>query len=151
VDERDDTISRRAADEPVSMEVRGIVSELARGHGVRLVEAGEAEIDDSAGLDFGRHTYDEDAELTPIFHALARGGWRSRQPERPLTVVPSDPMQAFEQDPLGAPIPSQAMRRPARTEAPPTEAPRRRSGGAHALPEARSGGRHHRRFVSAGG
>lgn len=29
----------------------------------------------------GRHAFDEDAELTPIFHALTRGGWRARQHE----------------------------------------------------------------------
>ena len=85
------------------------------------------------------------AELTPIFHALTRGGWRNRQHERQLTVVGPDPMEAFQQDPLGAPIPSQAM------GLGPAPTPRRtRAGGAHAKPEARNGGRHHRRFVTAG-
>jgi hypothetical protein len=71
----------------------------------------------------GRHSYDDDATMTPIFHALTRGGWRSRQHE-PARAV--DPVDEFRRDPLTAPIPVQ-----------PPAAPRRR----RELPET---GRHHR-------
>lgn len=37
--------------------------------------------DDDGGPATGRHAYDEDAALTPIFHALNQGGWRNRQHE----------------------------------------------------------------------
>jgi hypothetical protein len=122
------------------------VFDLVRGQGAPLAEAGDG-TGDWDGPPLGRHAYDEDAELTPIFHALTRGGWRNRHQERQLTVVGPDPMEAFRQDPLGAPIPSQAMRSRSRSDA----ASRRRSGsGAHAKPEARGSGRHHRRFITAG-
>ena len=57
----------------------------------------------------GRHAYNEDAALTPIFHALTRGGWRSRQyePAPPPRMV--DPVDEFRRDPLTAPIPVQAI------------------------------------------
>lgn len=120
--------------------------DLVRGHGAPLAEVGDG-ASDWDGPPLGRHAYDEDAELTPIFHALTRGGWRNRQQERQLTVVGPDPMEVFRQDPLGAPIPTQAMGSRSRSDG----APRRRSGsGAHAKPEARTGGRHHRRFITAG-
>jgi hypothetical protein len=96
---------------------------------------------------FGRHAFREDAALTPIFHALARGGV-DREPAadfpsvEPVAVEPVaaepaaqvDPVDAFHRDPLTAPIPiqalvsvpSQPLRRP---EPNPVPAP--------------SGGRHH--------
>ncbi len=49
-------------------------------------------------LDAGRHALDEDAELTPIFSALTRGGWRQQQ--RVDSAV-----EQFRRDPLTAPIP----------------------------------------------
>lgn len=66
----------------------------------------------------GRHAFSEDAVLTPIFHALTRGGLRERRPEpvraRPAPAsaraVPAlDPVETFRRDPLTAPIPVQAL------------------------------------------
>jgi hypothetical protein len=95
----------------------------------------------------GRHAFNEDAVLTPIFHALTRGGWRSRQHEPAAQSLPSrpvaDPVDEFRRDPLTAPIPVQAL------VPPPTPSWRRPAVGAHAVPEARQElaeqGRHHRR------
>jgi hypothetical protein len=56
----------------------------------------------------GRHAYNEDAALTPIFHALTRGGWQSRQHEPAAAPHPADPVDQFRRDPLTAPIPAQA-------------------------------------------
>lgn len=70
--------------------------------------------------------------LTPIFHALTRGGWRGRSVAFPAVGAP-DPMEAFRRDPLGAPIPVQALAQ--------EPAARRPS----------SRGRHHHRFSPAGG
>ena len=69
----------------------------------------------------GRHAFDEDAVLTPIFHALTRGGWRSRQHEPAAPAVPPlpplpapprapDPVDAFRRDPLTAPYPDSGSR-----------------------------------------
>ncbi|GAA1297226.1 hypothetical protein [Pseudonocardia xinjiangensis] len=104
----------------------------------------------------GRHAFDEDAELTPIFHALTRGGWRRRQHEpaapavRPAQAAPPppprpDPVDAFRRDPLTAPIPVQAL-----TPAPSIPNSRVSGTGAHvAVPAARheliDEGRHHHR------
>jgi hypothetical protein len=96
----------------------------------------------------GRHAFDEDAALTPIFHALNRGGWRGRQQEP--AARPVDAVDEFRRDPLTAPIPVQvfaAADRPATRPAPPA---RRRSRAAHALIEPRDGGRHHFRLEPAG-
>lgn len=57
-------------------------------------------------LDAGRHAFDEDAELTPIFSALTRGGWRQRQSEYSAE-------ERFRRDPLTAPIPVVPVGRPA--------------------------------------
>src|SRR5690606_34117923 len=61
----------------------------------------------------GRHALDEDALLTPIFHALRTSGWEERQHEpaaahRPAATRP-DPLAEFRRDPLTAPIPVQAL------------------------------------------
>jgi hypothetical protein len=100
--------------------------------------------DNEASPDTGRHAVNEEAELTPIFHALTRGGWRSRQHEPAApSRGPADPVDAFHRDPLTAPIPMQAL------VAAPTPAWARPAGGAHAIPAARHAttdhGRHHRR------
>jgi hypothetical protein len=70
--------------------------------------------DEEWGPASGRHAYNEDAALTPIFHALTRGGWRGRQQE---PAYPADhqadhradhqvePVDEFDRDPLTAPIP----------------------------------------------
>jgi hypothetical protein len=79
--------------------------------------------DEEWGPASGRHSYSEEAALTPIFHALTRGGWRSRQHE---PAYSADPVGEFHRDPLTAPIPVQ----------PPAATRRRRE-----LPET---GRHHR-------
>lgn len=70
------------------------------------------------GLPQGRHAVNEDAVLTPIFHALARGGWRGRQPEQAPHYHRADPVDEFRRDPLTAPIPVQALepRRPVLAE-----------------------------------
>jgi hypothetical protein len=90
----------------------------------------------------GRHAYNEEAAMTPIYHALSRGGWRGRQhepPAAPPAARAPDPIEEFRRDPLTAPIPVQAMRPPA---------PRSPSDGyadrqpRHELSE----GRHHRRW-----
>jgi hypothetical protein len=64
--------------------------------------------DEEWGPAAGRHAYDEDAALTPIFHALTRGGWRGRQHEPAASSYGADPVHEFEFDPLTAPIPDQA-------------------------------------------
>jgi len=71
-------------------------------------------IDDDWGPAAGRHAYNEDAALTPIFHALTRGGWRSRQHEpssaaRTPDARPADAVDRFRRDPLTAPIPAQGL------------------------------------------
>ncbi|TQM16091.1 hypothetical protein [Pseudonocardia kunmingensis] len=71
--------------------------------------------DDDWGPVTGRHSYSEEAALTPIFHALSRSGWRSRQHDpvvpqaRPAQRSAADPVDAFRRDPLTAPIPVQAL------------------------------------------
>lgn len=63
--------------------------------------------------DTGRHAFDEDALLTPIFHALTSGGWQQRQhepaAEHRLGTRRTDPVDEFRRDPLTAPIPVQAI------------------------------------------
>ena len=84
--------------------------------------------DEDWGPTVGRHAYVEDAGLTPIFHALTRGGWRSRQHDPVVpTRTTADPVDEFRRDPLTAPIPVQAL----------GSTPSRRR-------EPREGGRHHR-------
>jgi hypothetical protein len=67
------------------------------------------DIDEDWGPAIGRHAYDEDAALTPIFHALRRGGRRSRPHEPAVAARPADPVDQFRRDPLTAPIPVQAF------------------------------------------
>jgi hypothetical protein len=60
----------------------------------------------------GRHAFIEDAVLTPIFHALTRGGLRDQRPEPAAPARPAvqpDPVETFRRDPLTAPIPVQAL------------------------------------------
>jgi hypothetical protein len=72
--------------------------------------------DEEWGPADGRHAYNEDAALTPIFHALTRGGWRDRQHEPVrstdatdhVSADEDDPVDEFRRDPLTAPIPAQA-------------------------------------------
>ena len=73
-------------------------------------------VDDDWGPAVGRHAYNEDAALTPIFHALTRGGWRRRQhepaaQERPAHPRREDPVDEFHRDPLTAPLPAPTGRR----------------------------------------
>jgi hypothetical protein len=122
------------------------VSDLRTSSGGRGATR-QPSIHDDGGPATGRHAFDEDAVLTPIFHALTRGGWRSRQHEPAAravhTPMPADPVDAFRRDPLTAPIPIQALV-PAPSPAPPS-----RRGAAHAVPESRPEtvdiGRHHHR------
>lgn len=105
----------------------------------------------------GRHVLDEDAALTPIFHALNRSGWRERQ--RPEPVRGRDEVDEFRRDPLTAPIPIQAFSAAATPSAVLSRTPPRRrraaphapsGSGAHALVEPREVGRHHYRLEAAG-
>lgn len=73
--------------------------------------------------DTGRHAIDEDAVLTPIFAALARGGWRQRE---------SAEAERFHRDPLTAPLPVES---PSSGIAPAGHVP------------AQEGGRHHVRRI----
>lgn len=108
----------------------------------------------------GRHAIDEDAALTPIFHALNRGGRRGRQqeprPARPADPRPADPVDEFRRDPLTAPIPVRAFSAAAAPSPAPARPyrevprPRRRRPATHALAEPHDGGRHHHRLESAG-
>lgn len=140
------------------------MSDWIRGYGERRAAA-------RGGGAAGRHAVDEDAVLTPIFHALNRLDRRGRQvepsaherevrsreaPGRRHALRGTDAVDEFRRDPLTAPIPVQAF---AAAAAPspvlPTRRPlRRRSAttesGAHALVEPREGGRHHYRLETAG-
>ena len=100
-------------------------------------------------LPVGRHAFIEDAVLTPIFHALTRGGPRSQRSEPVLTrsAAQADPVETFRRDPLTAPIPVQALLaapippwRRALAELNPAGSGRRRAGR----------GRHHRRLEVVG-
>lgn len=138
------------------------VSNLVRGYSERRAAS-------------GRHVLDEEAVLTPIFHALNHSGWRARQqPERTHRMHRGDEVDEFRRDPLTAPIPVQAFEAAATPSAAlPAAAPRRRrsavpdsrtssrpsgtrtsartsDSGAHALVEPREGGRHHFRLEAAG-
>ena len=62
-------------------------------------------------MPLGRHAFIEDAVLTPIFHALTRGGLRSQRPEPLRGRRAADPVETFRRDPLTAPIPVQALAR----------------------------------------
>ncbi len=113
------------------------VSELVRGYG-ELRRSREA----------GRHAFDEDAALTPIFHSLNRGGWRGRQQEPPARRA--DEADEFRRDPLTAPIPIQAFAAAA-VPSPALSARQRNRRAAHALSEPRrDNGRHHFRLETAG-
>ncbi len=124
------------------------MSDLARGQGgratARFPAAHDAATDNRWGSPAtGRHAFDEDAALTPIFHALTRGGWRSRQhdsatvPATRAAAFGRDADEEFRRDPLTAPIPVRAV------------VPTRSSPvvGAHAMSdsERHEPGRHHRR------
>lgn len=80
------------------------MSDLATGRGgwatARHPAVHNTAPDDRGSPVTGRHAFDEDAVLTPIFHSLSRGGWRSRQHDRAV-----DPVDEFRRDPLAAPIP----------------------------------------------
>lgn len=81
----------------------------------------------------GRHAVDEDAVLTPIFHALAGGGVRDRT-VRAARPARSGDVAEFRRDPLTAPIPVQAFAAAAAPSAVlVTGRPRRRA--AHARPD----------------
>lgn len=129
------------------------MSDLARGLGGRGGTRYPTTVDEWSTAT-GRHAFNEDAVLTPIFHALTRGGWRSRQHEPAARHVPApapaDPVDAFQRDPLTAPIPVQAL-----VPVPaPASVRRRRAVGAHAARETRAEpadyGRHHRRREPVG-
>ncbi len=106
------------------------MSDLARSYG---------ELRRTGCATSGRHAVDEEAALTPIFHALSHGGVRGRAEQS----RGGDAVAEFRRDPLTAPIPVQALA--AAASAPRRqvgEGPRRRRSGAHALVEPREGGRH---------
>lgn len=115
------------------------VSNWVRGHGERRAAS-------------GRHVLDEEAVLTPIFHALNHSGWRARQ--QPERMPRADEVDEFRRDPLTAPIPIRAFEaaRPSgtRTSESRTSDSGASDSGAHALVEPREGGRHHFRLEAAG-
>jgi hypothetical protein len=147
------------------------VNDLARGQGWRAAARHPATDDEWGSSATGRHAFNEDAVLTPIFHALQRGGWRRRQHEPapaaqhprsqfpdgqypdtryPAGQHPVDPVDQFRRDPLTAPIPVQAL-------VPSPSLSREwqpRGAGAHAVNESRvdmtDRGRHHRRREPVG-
>ena len=91
-----------------------------------LAMIGYGTFDSDERVPLGRHAFNEDAVLTPIFHALTRGGVRSQRHE--LRSAP-DPVEDFRRNPLTAPIPV------------PAGSGRRRAAGR---------GRHHRRLEVVG-
>ncbi len=118
------------------------MSDLVRGQG---------ELRRTGRTGSGRHAVDDDAVLTPIFHALSHGvrghGDARSHGELRSRVERSrggDEVAEFRRDPLTAPIPLQVL--VAAAVAPPrrtaVEGPRRRRAAAHALTEPRGGGRH---------
>lgn len=82
------------------------MSELARGISGAAVRRAAVRHTwtQSDGGPVGRHAFNEDAVLTPIFHALTHGGRRGRRLE-----PAADPLTEFHRDPLAAPIPVQAL------------------------------------------
>jgi hypothetical protein len=110
------------------------LSDLVRGYG---------ELRRAVGASSGRHAVDEDAALTPIFHALRRGDVRRGEPAAP--VRSEDEVADFRRDPLTAPIPVQAFAAAAAPSArrASTDRPaRRRRAEAHPLPGEQRSGRH---------
>ena len=88
----------------------------------------------------GRHALSEDAVLTPIFHALTRGGLRAtRRSDSTRPADPLDPIEQFRRDPLTAPIPLHALmavpsrpwKRQLADPAPPADGRRRSRRGHH--------------------
>jgi hypothetical protein len=81
-------------------------------HDAVVRSAGGNTVSDYAGgvVPAGRHAFIEDAAMTPIFNAIARGEWRTPEPEAPaLPAADADPVETFHADPLLAPIPVQAL------------------------------------------
>lgn len=110
-----------------------------------LAMIGYGTFDSDERVPLGRHAFNEDAVLTPIFHALTRGGVRSQRHE--LRSTP-DPVEDFRRNPLTAPIPVQAL-----APVPAASQPWRRTP-AELNPvgsgRRRVGGRHHRRLEVVG-
>ena len=78
----------------------GGVPDRWAARGGRPVEPERAEPTD------GRHAFDQDAALTPIFTALRRGGRRRLRPAAPPLRVVRDPVDDYHHsDPPTAPIP----------------------------------------------
>jgi hypothetical protein len=103
--------------------VSELVTDLDRWVATRYPNA-----DEDWGPAGGRHAYNEDAALTPIFHALTRGDRRSRRYEPAAPPRTADPMDEFRRDPLTAPIPASTPPRRRRE--------RPESGRHHRTPEA---------------
>jgi hypothetical protein len=113
--------------------------------------------DELIGTVGGRHAFDEDAVLTPIFAALRRGGWRRRQhePSAATRAAALDPVDEFRRDPLTAPIPVQVLvPSPSRSVEHYPEPTRQRANVAAHATEGRvdtvDRGRHHRRRETVG-
>lgn len=144
------------------------MSERAWGHGGLLVSD-----DGPSGLVVGRHTVDEEAALTPIFHALSMGGWRTHQ-ESPADAAAAaadrrspapaadrtpasepDPVESFRRNPLAAPLPALAVvpyaPQPPSTPASPYVGRRRRRDPDPDAPNLPRTGRHHRRLIPVDG
>lgn len=97
------------------------MSDLAMGGGRAMVRYLVTD-DEWGNPGTGRHALNEDAVLTPIFHALTRGGWRSRQHEPAVprlnrsSARGRDPWDEFRHDPPTAPLPVLSPERPDQTE-----------------------------------
>lgn len=138
------------------------MSDAVWGQGVLTRAGGGGERWGPRSVLLGRHAVDEDAALTPIFHALARAGWGSRAEHvgsrdaavvATVVAVPAeaDPVEAFHRDPLAAPLPASGPVEDGESRVTERPAGGRRRAGAHAVPEVRRGGRHHRRLVPLDG
>lgn len=79
---------------------------VQRRNGSRTPIRWAGPVPDQADPTGGRHAFDAEAALTPIFTTLRRGDWR--RPRYPQGVVHRpfpDPMDRFDCDPQTAPIP----------------------------------------------
>ncbi|MEJ3655780.1 hypothetical protein WEH80_22680 [Actinomycetes bacterium KLBMP 9759] len=65
------------------------MSDLVRGPGGWASTRHPATDDEWGSQAAGRHAINEDALLTPIFHALAHGGWRTRQSDPAQQQAPA--------------------------------------------------------------
>jgi hypothetical protein len=112
-----------------------------------LAMIGYGTFDSDERVPLGRHAFNEDAVLTPIFHALTRGGVRSQRHE--LRSAP-DPVEDFRRNPLTAPIPVQALAPVPASSQPGRRTPAELNPAGSGRRRAAGRGRHHRRLEVVG-